>query len=95
MAIAQGDHNEALTRSIQFATMQTPNTLTDQLSIQIDQLLQRLHSAEDGCAQLHHQVESLTQERDGLIQRLNEARDRVDALLVRLPDLQNILEGKQ
>lgn len=75
--------------------MLTPNTFTDQLSAQIDQLLQRLQTAEDGCAQLHHQMQSLTEERDGLVQRLNEARDRVDALLQRLPDLQNILEGKQ
>lgn len=75
--------------------MQTPNTLTDQLSIQIDQLLQRLAAAEAGCAQLHEHNQSLVQERDGLVQRLNEARERVDALLARLPELQNVLEGKQ
>lgn len=74
--------------------MQTPNTLTDQLSIQIDQLLQRLAAAEEGCAQLHKLNQALAQERDGLVQRLNEARERVDALLTRLPELHNVLEGK-
>lgn len=75
--------------------MQKPNPLTDQLSIQIDQLLQRLETAEDGCAQLQQHNQLLAQERDGLVQRLNEARDRVDALLARLPELQNVLRGKQ
>lgn len=77
-----------------FLSMQTPNTLTDQLSIQIDQLLQRLAAAEEGCAQLHQHNQALAQERDGLVQRLNEARERVDALLARLPELHNVLEGK-
>lgn len=74
--------------------MQTPNPLTDQLSFQIDQLLQRLASAEDGRAQLLHQNQLLAEERDGLVQRLAEVRDRVDALISRLPELQNALEGK-
>ncbi|THU05501.1 DUF904 domain-containing protein [Lampropedia puyangensis] len=74
--------------------MQTPNSLTETLSLQIDQLLERLRTAEQGHAQLAQQVQLLTQERDGLVQRLHTARDRVDALLERLPDLQNALEGK-
>lgn len=78
-----------------FALMDTPNSLTERLSWQVDQLLARLAQAEDGQAQLMQQVHTLTEERDALQARLTLARGRIDTLLERLPTVQSALERGQ
>lgn len=75
--------------------MDTPNSLTDRLVQQIDQLLVRLEAAENGQRALLQQLQSLTEERDALQARLQAARSRVDALIERLPGIQSALEEGQ
>ncbi|MFZ9285172.1 MAG: cell division protein ZapB [Burkholderiaceae bacterium] len=61
----------------------------EQLVEHVDRLLVRYEELQRTNALLGAQVESLTQERDSLRSRLSAARNRIDALLERLPDVRN------
>ena len=61
----------------------------DQLADRVERLLVRHEELLRTNALLLAQVETLTQERDGLKSRLATARARVDALLERLPEARN------
>lgn len=61
----------------------------EQLVEHVDRLLVRYEELQRTNALLGGQVESLTQERDSLRSRLSAARNRIDALLERLPDVRN------
>ncbi len=61
----------------------------DQLAERIERLLVRYEELQRTNALLAQQVDSLTTERDSLKSRLAAARARVDALLERLPDINN------
>ena len=62
----------------------------EQLVEHVDRLLVRYEELQRTNALLGAQVESLTQERDSLRSRLSAARNRIDALLERLPDVRNV-----
>ena len=61
----------------------------EQLVEHVDRLLVRYEELQRTNALLSAQVETLTQERDSLKSRLSAARNRIDALLERLPDVRN------
>ncbi|MFM8609837.1 MAG: DUF904 domain-containing protein [Burkholderiaceae bacterium] len=61
----------------------------EQLAEHVDRLLVRYEELQRTNALLSAQVETLTQERDSLKSRLSAARNRIDALLERLPDVRN------
>jgi FtsZ-binding cell division protein ZapB len=58
---------------------------TDQIAERVERLLLRHAELQRTNALLADQVAALTQERDSLKSRLSAARERVDALLERLP----------
>lgn len=57
----------------------------DQVAERVELLLQRYAQLQRTNALLSEQVYALTQERDSLKSRLSAARQRVDALIERLP----------
>ena len=57
----------------------------DQITERVEQLLQRHDELQRINAQQTEHISVLTQERDSLKSRLNAARNRVDALIERLP----------
>ena len=61
----------------------------EQLVEHVDRLLVRYEELQRTNALLSQQLETLTQERDSLKSRLSAARQRIDALLERLPDIRN------
>ena len=79
-------------------TMAEP-TPFDQISERVERLLLRHEELQRTNALLLDQVQDLQAERDSLKSRLNAARARIDALLERLPQSDNIapvgLEGKE
>ena len=60
-------------------------TLLEQLAERVERLLLRHGELQRTNELLHEQVEQLTRERDNLKSRLGAARNRIDALLDRLP----------
>ena len=69
--------------NVQLMSDQTP---IDQIAERVERLLVRYEELQRTNALLTSQVEALTQERDSLKSRLTAARNRVDALLERLPE---------
>ena len=69
--------------NVQHMSDQTP---IDQIAERVERLLVRYEELQRTNALLSSQVEALTQERDSLKSRLTAARNRVDALLERLPE---------
>jgi uncharacterized protein (TIGR02449 family) len=61
-------------------------TQIDQIAERVERLLVQYDELQRANSLLSAQVESLTLERDSLKSRLGAARARVDALLERLPD---------
>ncbi len=59
--------------------------LFDQLTQRVERLLQQHAELQESNILLSVQVEELTQERDALLSRLGNARERLEALLERLP----------
>ncbi|WP_119156910.1 DUF904 domain-containing protein [Caldimonas tepidiphila] len=57
----------------------------EELAERVERLLVRHEEMQRRCAELERQLAEVTQERDGLHARLVAARQRVDALLERLP----------
>lgn len=66
------------------ATMENLD-LFDQLTQRVERLLQQHAELQESNILLSVQVEELTQERDALLSRLGNARERLEALLERLP----------
>ena len=64
--------------------MATPQQI-DQLSDCMERLLLRFGEQQRANALLNAQIQQLTQERDSLQSRLRAARERVNALLERIP----------
>ena len=60
-------------------------SLLEQLAERVERLLLRHGELQRTNALLHEQIEQLTRERDSLKSRLGAARNRIDALLDRLP----------
>ena len=60
-------------------------SLLEQLAERVERLLLRHGELQRTNALLHEQIEQLTRERDNLKSRLGAARNRIDALLDRLP----------
>ena len=79
-------------------TMAEP-TPFDQISERVERLLLRHEELQRTNALLLDQVQALQAERDSLKSRLHAARARIDALLDRLPDTDNLSpagqEGKE
>ena len=73
--------------------MAHPN-LTDQIAERVERLLVRYGELQRTNDLLHEQVEQLTRERDNLKSRLGAARNRIDALLDRLPQEASTKEGE-
>lgn len=69
------------------------STLIEQVTERVERLLVRHDELNRTNALLQEQVQSLTLERDSLKSRLSAARSRVDALLERLPET-NQLAGQ-
>ncbi|MCW7537560.1 cell division protein ZapB [Aquabacterium sp. A7-Y] len=59
---------------------------TEELADRVERLLMRYDELKRTNALLEQQLESVTAERDSLRSRLSAARQRIDALLERLPD---------
>jgi cell division septum initiation protein DivIVA len=59
--------------------------LIDQIAERVERLLLRHEEQRRTNALLAEQVQALTQERDALKSRLSAARQRIDALIERLP----------
>ena len=59
--------------------------LIDQIAERVERLLLRHEEQRRTNALLTEQVQALTQERDALKSRLSAARQRIDALIERLP----------
>ena len=57
----------------------------DQLSDKINQLVQLVQSLRQQNATLHHQIDALNASNAALAARMNEAHDRVVAVLEQLP----------
>jgi len=68
--------------------------LQDQLSDRIERLILRHEEVKRTNALLSQQVGQLTHERDQLKSRLETARNRIDALLDRLPEESNAKDIK-
>jgi len=64
-------------------------SLLEQLAERVERLLLRHGELQRTNALLHEQIEQLTRERDNLKSRLGAARNRIDALLERLPQEAN------
>jgi uncharacterized protein (TIGR02449 family) len=62
------------------------STLLQQITDRVERLLVRHQELQRTNDLLTQQVTQLTQERDALKGRLNTARNRIDALLERLPE---------
>ncbi|MCE2774309.1 MAG: DUF904 domain-containing protein [Limnohabitans sp.] len=60
-------------------------SLLEQLAERVERLLLRHGELQRTNTLLHEQIEQLTRERDNLKSRLGAARNRIDALLDRLP----------
>ena len=60
-------------------------SLLEQLAERVERLLLRHGELQRTNALLHEQIEQITRERDNLKSRLSAARNRIDALLDRLP----------
>jgi cell division protein ZapB len=60
-------------------------SLLEQLAERVERLLLRHGELQRTNALLHEQIEQLSRERDNLKSRLGAARNRIDALLDRLP----------
>jgi cell division protein ZapB len=60
-------------------------SLLEQLAERVERLLLRHGELQRTNALLHEQIEQITRERDNLKSRLGAARNRIDALLDRLP----------
>jgi cell division protein ZapB len=71
--------------------MAAPSPL-EQLADRVDRLLLRHGELQRTNDLLHKQIEQLTKERDNLKSRLGAARNRIDALLDRLPQEADIKE---
>ena len=69
-------------------------TLLEQLAERVERLLLRHGELQRTNELLHEQVEQLTRERDNLKSRLGAARNRIDALLDRLPQEASAKEGE-
>ncbi|WP_156454432.1 hypothetical protein [Lampropedia cohaerens] len=65
--------------------MDTPQSLTERLAWQIDQLLARLAAAETDNQQLRQQLATVNAENHTLQERMHQARERLDAVLAQLP----------
>ena len=61
------------------------SSLLEQLAERVERLLLRHGELQRTNTLLHEQIEQLTRERDNLKSRLGAARNRIDALLDRLP----------
>ena len=66
--------------------MSAPSQI-EQIAERVERLLLRYEELKRTNALLAEQVQQLTQERDSLKSRLSAARSRVDALLERLPEV--------
>ena len=64
-------------------------SLLEQLAERVERLLLRHGELQRTNTLLHEQIDQLTRERDNLKSRLGAARNRIDALLDRLPQEAN------
>jgi cell division protein ZapB len=69
-------------------------SLLEQLAERVERLLLRHGELQRTNALLHEQIEQLSRERDNLKSRLGAARNRIDALLDRLPQEASAKEGE-
>ena len=69
-------------------------SLLEQLAERVERLLLRHGELQRTNTLLHEQIEQLTRERDNLKSRLGAARNRIDALLDRLPQQASAKESE-